>query len=276
MKSIIVATDFSPAATNAAFYAADMADAINADLFLLHVFTIPVTYGDVSIPINIDEWEKDATDELAKLKEQILLLAPNPINIRFEVRVGNFMPELETLCAGLKPYAVVIGSTGKTAAERLLFGSHAIEAMQQLAWPLIAVPAAARFTAIANIGLACDLQDVIHTVPVEEIRQLVTEFNAGLHILHISKEKAFDPEAVFASGLLQDKLVELDPQFHFISGNDVDQGIVSFAEANKIDLLIVLPKRHTLLEKMTHKSHSKQFVLHSHVPLLALHTHSHT
>jgi len=33
----------------------------------------------------------------------------------------------------------------------------------------------------------------------------------------------------------------------------------------------VLPKRHGLLDKLIHKSHTKQLVLHSHVPVMAFH-----
>ena len=44
MKTILVATDFSSVALNATNYAADMALAINADILLLHVYQIPVSY----------------------------------------------------------------------------------------------------------------------------------------------------------------------------------------------------------------------------------------
>ena len=47
MKTIIVATDFSSTALNAANYAADMALAINADLLLLYVYQLPVSYSEV-------------------------------------------------------------------------------------------------------------------------------------------------------------------------------------------------------------------------------------
>jgi len=45
MKTIVVATDFSAVALNAANYAVDMALAIKADILLLHVYQIPVSYS---------------------------------------------------------------------------------------------------------------------------------------------------------------------------------------------------------------------------------------
>jgi nucleotide-binding universal stress UspA family protein len=46
---------------------------------------------------------------------------------------------------------------------------------------------------------------------------------------------------------------------------------MEFAETNSIDLLVVLPKQHSLIEKLLFKSHVRQFVLHSHIPVMALH-----
>ena len=47
MKTIILATDFSSTALNAANYAADMAVAINADLHLLNIQKVPIYYNDI-------------------------------------------------------------------------------------------------------------------------------------------------------------------------------------------------------------------------------------
>ena len=54
MKTILVATDFSPAALNAANYAGDMALAIHANILLLHVYSIPVNYSEVAIPLSLE------------------------------------------------------------------------------------------------------------------------------------------------------------------------------------------------------------------------------
>ena len=66
----------------------------------------------------------------------------------------------------------------------------------------------------------------------------------------------------------------LDPKYDFVSSDNMDEGIIDFAEKNKIDLLVILPKRHDLLEKLTKQSHTKKLVLHSHVPVMALHQQS--
>lgn len=271
MKTILVATDFSPAAYNAAKYAADMATVIDASIFLLHVFQLPISYSEVPLTVTEGEMMQQAEVAMDDLKEKIMAKTANKIKVESEVRMGVFYRELKTSCEQINPYTVIMGSQGTTATDRLLFGGHTVHAMKHLMWPLITVPNGASFAEIKKIGLTCDFDKVVNTMPVEEIKTLVNDFHAELHILNTGKQTAFDPNIVFESGLLQEMLENVKPNYHFITSDHVDEGIINFAEKNSIDLLIVLPKRHGLFENLVHKSHTKQMVLHSHVPVMALH-----
>lgn len=271
MKTILVATDFSTASLNASNYAADMAMAINADIALLHVFQVPVSYSEAPVIMNMDDMQRIAEKDISDLRDVLLARSKDKINITTIVRMGNFFDELKSTCESIHPYSVLMGSQGKTGAERLLFGGHTVHAMQNLAWPLITVPPDVKFSAIKKIGLACDFNKVVDTTPVTELKILLTDFQAELHVLNTGRKEDYDPEIVFQSGMLQELLVSMKPTYHFISSKDIDEGILNFAEVNHIDLLIVLPKRHGLFDQLIHKSHTKQLVLHSHVPVMALH-----
>lgn len=271
MKTILLSTDFSATARNAAFYAADMAQAINADLHLLHVYSLPVSYGEVTFAFDPEDFRKDSESELLELKNELCQLSHISVGITTEVRQGNYLQQLQQVCDKMSPYAVVVGATGKSGAERLLLGSNAIQTMKSLAWPVITVPDGMHFTAIQRIGLACDLKELHETIPVYEIEHLVQEFNAELHVLNIARTNKYDPAIMEESGYLKRLLSKVKPKFHFLRDVHTDQGILDFAVNNSIDLLIILPKRHSLFDAIMHKSHTKQFVLHSNIPVIALH-----
>ncbi len=271
MKKILVTTDFSAAADNAVTYAAEMALSIKASLFLLTVAELPVTYSDVPIILGLEDVMRNTEKDIKSLKEDLHLKTSGKINIETEVGMGGFFNELKNVCERVKPYAVVMGSQGKTAAEHLLFGTHATHAIQELEWPVITVPPNAVFSSIKKIGLASDLTKVVESTPIDEIKMLVHDFDAKLLILNTGKKEVFSSDVVFESGLMQEMTMALKPTFHFIANDNMDEGIIDFVDKNNIDLLIVLPKRHNFLGKLMHKSHSKQLVLHSHVPVMALH-----
>ena len=164
-----------------------------------------------------------------------------------------------------------MGSQGASATNYRFFGSQSVQAMKQLKWPVITVTRGAKFSDVKKIGLACDFENVIESTPVDEIKKLVGDFNAELHILNSKKDEEPDPEKVFESGLMSEMLAPLPHEYHFITTQNTDEGIIDFIEKNTIDLLIVMPRRHNLLDKLIHRSHTKQLVLHSHVPVMSLH-----
>jgi len=271
MKTIIVATDFSPVAVNAANYAADMALAIHANLLLLHIYQIPVVYLEVPVANNEDEFIRDAEESILKLKDDLNRKTGNQLQIDTEVRTGIFFPDLKEVCERVQPFAVVTGSQGTTATDHFLLGTHAVFAMRNLMWPLITVPPGATFSAIRKIGFACDFSDVTDTAPVDEIKAIINQFHAELHIINTRKGEAFIPRVNAEAGMIQEMLGTLKPHYHFIINENIDQGIIDFTENNNIDLLIVSPKHHSLLDKIIHRSHTKKLVLHSHIPVAALH-----
>ncbi|WP_026898248.1 universal stress protein [Daejeonella oryzae] len=271
MKTIILATDFSPSAMNAANYAADMALSVNAELLLLHIYQTPVIYYEIPVALTKDSLLVDSENFLHKLREQLKIKTNGKLSVHAEVRTGVFFQELKEVCERVNPYTVIMGSQGTTAADRLIFGSHTVYAMQNLTWPLIAVPSNAKFSSIKKIGLACDFDNVVDTIPLDEIKSMVNDFKAELHVINTGKNKEYKPEIVFESGMLQELLAPLKPEYHLITHDNTDEGIMNFAEKNDFDLLIIIPKRHTLMEKLVHKSHTKNLVLHSHVPVISIH-----
>ncbi|MEO8406409.1 MAG: universal stress protein [Chitinophagaceae bacterium] len=274
MKTIIVPTDFSEVSLNAANYAADMACAVNASILLLHMYQIPVAFSEVPMPAEvIDDIPKNAERQLLQLKDDLHKRAGGKLKIMTAVRSGIVIGELSAYCKKLHPYAVVMGSHGVTGIERFLFGSNTILAVSNLSCPVIIVPAGASFTNLKNIGLACDLKKTAKTIPVDDIKKLVKEFGATLHVLHVNADAdhVYGPDVIEESTVLQELLQELKPVYHFLNDTEIEEGLTQFAEKHKLDLLIVVPKKHSLLNKLFYKRYTKKIVLHTPVPVMSVH-----
>jgi nucleotide-binding universal stress UspA family protein len=274
MKAIIVPTDFSPVATNAMNFAADMAININASLVLVHVYQVPVSMTDVPVVlISADELRKDSELQLKELKESLTHITSGKIKIYSEARMGDIVDELGEVCKKIQPFAVIMGTKGTSGVERMLFGSTTLTAIRHLKWPVIVVPPGKEYgTGIKKIGFACDFTKVVESTPVQFIKNMVKEFGAELHVLNVDYEnRHFKPETPEESLMLQTLLEELDPQYHFINHKDVEDGINEFADNNNIDLLITIPKKHGLLENLFKHSSTKELVTQSHVPVMCVH-----
>lgn len=273
MRTIIVPTDFSGNALYAAYYAADLAAMSGTHLNLLHVFTLPIQLSEMPVVYDSARIEADAELQLNMIREKLITRVGGRISIHIAVRSGEVIPAIIDYCDSIKPYAVIMGAEGAGTVERFLFGGKTLSALKKLSWPLIVVPQFTTFKNIRKVGLACDFREVVETIRTKEIKNFVKEFNAELHILYITDESgdSFDAETIEESELLQEMLGELKPTYHFLNEPDIEKGINNFAEKNKLDLLIIVPKKHNLAGKIFGHSHSRGLVLHAHVPIMSLH-----
>lgn len=274
MKTIIVPTDFSPVALNATNYAADMAIAINAEILLVNIYTIPVSYTEVPVAmISIEEMRKASEAELTDLKTSLEHITSGKIKIRIESRMGNTVDELENICNTIKPFVVIMGAKGKSGIENLLFGSTTLTAIRHLSWPIICVPPGKEYgTGVKKIGFACDFKEVRETTPVNQIKEMVNVFGAELYILNVdNNNKDFRPETPEQTFKLHDLLKDINPTYQFINHPDVEDGINDFAEKNNMDLIIAIPKKHKLLDGIFKPSSTKQLIFQSHIPVMCLH-----
>jgi len=274
MKTIVVPTDFSPVATNAMNYAADMALATGASLTLFHVYQIPVSMTEVPVVmVSAEELRKSSEAKLEEVKKGLEHITSGKLKIYTEARLGNVTDELEELCNHLQPFAVVMGTKGASGMERMLFGSTTLTAIRHLTWPIIIVPPGKEYgKGIKKIGFACDFQQVVETTPADYIKKVVKEFNAELHVLNVDYEnRHFKPETPEQSLLLHTLLEDMNPEYHFINHADIEDGIKEFAETNNLDLIITIPKKHKLLDGIFKPSSTKQLVIQSHIPVMCVH-----
>lgn len=274
MKTIIAATDFSPVSLNAVNYAADLAISLNAELLLLNVYNIPVVYRDGPVyTLPADELRLSSESDLEKVKQSLLSKTAGEITITVKARMGNITEELEDLCKSIQPFAVVIGTRGKTNLESPVFGSAALAIIKHLTWPVICVPPGKEYgNGIKRIGFACDFKEVGETTPEVSIKQFIHEFNAELHILNVDfKGKRFKYGAPEESFNLHQMFLNEKPQYHFIDDPDIEKSIIDFAETNKLDLVITIPKKHKLLERIFKPSNTRQLISESRVPVMCIH-----
>lgn len=250
MKTIIVPTDFSATANNAADYAVHFAQQVNANrIILLHAYEIPVAIDPMMPGIQIPEIEgfKNAAEErLYQFRAGLLLKYANT-NMVFDIVAvyGSILSALEDLANNAPIEMVVMGITGGGALEETLIGSNTVHIAENSHIPLLIVPANAPFKPIQKLMFVGDSNSAETYLPVDQIAQIQALTNASL--------QKFDASA---------------HSDHFM------EAVNQFIDEQAIDLVISVPKEHSFFAKLFAKSHTKQLAFHSHVPLLVLHKNS--
>lgn len=273
MKKIIAPVDFSDAAANAAIFAGNLAEFYGAELWLYHSYEmiVPVTEYGYSY-ISITEMQEAAEHELEEFKRRVQdgLRRTIPINIKAEN--ASLVNGLEALCEEIKPELVVMGLSGKNALTRLVVGSNTIRTIHQLSYPVLVVPPRATFIPVRKIGFACDYKKVLESTPVEPLKKIVRDFNAELFVLNIEySNTGTSVEKMKESAVVTELLKDLKPSYQTIVSGDITFGINWFADKEKIDWMVMIPKKHKLTEKMFSRSQTKELLHHTHLPVLCMH-----
>ncbi|OMP78816.1 MULTISPECIES: universal stress protein [unclassified Chitinophaga] len=276
MKTIIVPTDFSAAAYNAARYALGLASQMGASrVVLYHAYELVVPVPDMpsAIPM-VDPADLKAASEEGLEKMQRELATEIPANVILDLRAENHLlaANIDGFCIDQQADLIIMGTEGGSHFEEILIGSNSVDVARHTACPVIIVPGDAVYHPIRKIVFACDFKHMGENTPIGTLKSLLSTFNAELHVLNIDHSgKGLAGETPMESLLLDTLLEGYNPIYHFVDNENVVNGIMDFSEKEGADLIFIIPRKHGLFEGMFRRSRTTQLAFHSHIPLLAIH-----
>jgi len=272
MKSIVVPVNFSACAHNAALYAADLARILKADIHLINIIQVPVTSAEVGMTQYLYQSMVDtANNSLKEMQTELTRYTHGKVRVEVSLEVGGLGAKVKEFCQEVKPYAVVLGSTGSTL-EKFLTGSPLASLLHNLEYPVLVVPENAPFRHFHRILLACDLADIgsglRQSLPL--LKELRAHFGSRFDVITVETPKVLaNEQSVFNSDAWKKPFEDLYPDIHFIRTHKVDEGIKEYLKYNDADLVLVFPKKHGLFE--FHVSQSRKFAKQSPIPVMSLH-----
>ena len=218
MKTILVPTDFSATAKNAATYALALAKQFGIKRIVLYnAYQAPVSV-DPMVPtvqlLDMDLMKKSSQEGLDAFKADLEKGLPvDDIAIDTFSEYNVLTGGINELCTAVGADLIVMGITGGGAVTETLIGSNAVSVSQHAITPVIIVPPEAKFSTIKKVLLACDFEKVEETTPIKPLKELLEK-------LEESRKDLFTLRLSSGTNHIKDnsqfkKLVEVVP-FHKI------------------------------------------------------------
>lgn len=274
MKTILVPTDFSKAADNAIAYAAEVAKLTKATIVLFHAFHVPVVATEVPVEVPIDELQKDCLEGLRKIEHRLHLQYGKGLAVQCVCRCGFAVDEINDYTSGHNTDLIVMGMQGGGYLTEKLIGSITTALMRKSKCPVLAIDKGVKFRSIKKIVLACDYEQTGDKRILKPLKELADLFKAHVYVLNVVAQ----PEPVQSCSeaasdfmKLEHSLGDTDHTFHCLQNDDVVKGINTFVKEGKMDMVVMIPRKHSLLETIFNERNTKKMAFHSTVPLLALH-----
>lgn len=274
MKTILVPTDFSAAAYNAIAYAAEIARFSGAKLILFHVYGIPVVTAEAAMYMSVDEVEEDARRELRKLKNRVVSAhAGDVMLIEYECRMGFPAEQIRFFAAECQADLIVMGMQGTDTLAGKLMGNITTSLMQKTSCPVLVIGKRVKFRGLKKIAFACDYSHMDTKRTLLPLKTLARLFHSGVYVLNVLPGPEELPSIRKAvEGIKLDHLLEgLEHTFCQITDANVLQGIQHFVETQDMDMVAMVPHRHSFLQRLFNEPHTKQMAFHTDIPLLVLH-----
>lgn len=269
MKKILVPTDFSSVAANALTFAQRIAEQQAAEVTVMHAYHPSMVTGEVYIDaplLAMDKAKREQLQAFVRQEDGGAAVATSPAT---ELRIG-FAAE-EIIAASKEADLIVMGTTGEGSQLEKLFGSVSTLVAGRAGCPVLMVPAHCTATSLNNIVYASDFQEIDKAI-VQEVIHLLAPVSPTVHLVHVDTDTTVSYDTWRAELLtrLKDhqavaKMIEVS-----IGSERVEEGVIRYAEENEADIIVVATTRRGMLERLFHKSVTKEMVFHTTVPLLVM------
>ena len=282
MNIILVPTDFSENSLNAAVYAVGFAKQVNVKkIIIYHAYTSPANFSIVAAePIIVNEdmvdfaaLNSNAMNGLKHFEHQLKTHCELDIEIELIANYGFFTEDIQNTQKETNADIIIMSITKGGVFTENIIGSDAVIVARKSEIPVVIVPQNFIFTGIKNVLLASDFTDIKTSIPASHINKILNETNARLNIVHIANNGDYTFNENSAERFVFEDLFEkYNPEFHFIENFVFTDGVNKFSRENDIDLVVVVPKKHNLIESLFTRSHTKELAFHCQVPMMVVHS----
>ena len=141
LRRILVTTDFSDVAENAVAYARDLAEALGTELWMLHVYEIPMlSFPIEGAGISTASWAADLSSHWQKkLDASAERQRGRGVAVTALLRNGVAHDEIKRVAEERGADLIVMGTHGRTGASRVLLGSVAERVVRTATRPVLTV-----------------------------------------------------------------------------------------------------------------------------------------
>lgn len=269
MKHILLPTDFSETAFKAAVYALDLFGTEDVQYTLVHTY-LKTSFSHVLLPRMVDT-EAMANNGLRRVERRLRKHA-GKIRLAKVASSGQLYDVLNELAVRKGADLVVMGTQGE--GNYGMVGRNTTSAVTDCELPMIAVPSEFEREPVSRIMLAHD-GGPLDEYTLAPLRLVAMATGAFIEVLQVWEGEQADHRGLNRS-TVSELLAGIPHSLEVISGANVVSTTNEQARIKRIQLVAVVRRHKSLLDRIFQGSTSKRMALHTTEPLLVLRENSGT
>jgi nucleotide-binding universal stress UspA family protein len=286
--SILVPTDGSDHALEAAEHGAALARVFKADLHVVSAVDIQTAVGPFNAgglePEIRARLQADAEEKITAVTEAIAL----PGSVQTDILTGNAVTEILAYCEDNGIDLIVMGTHGRTGVKRYVAGSVTEAVVRKAEVPVLTVRATDQnhVDTYSDILVPTDGSEFA-AAAVEPALEIAATFDARVHALHVVDlgDVAFSADYTLPTELINHLQEEGEAATEELAARARDAGvdavtevltgypareILDYAEENDIDMIAMGTAGRTGLSRFVLGSTTERVIRHAEMPVLAV------
>ncbi|EMR01587.1 universal stress protein [Cesiribacter andamanensis] len=272
VRNLLVPTDFSDASLISLQYALDMARDLQATVYVLNSYYIPINTLETDYVADQAIWLEQARQRA--LEEMQLLedrqLKPSGVPYECMVQPGPTSSDLNDAIAE-KDIDLVILHTHDSGGLDSFFGNMYTYAIRHAKAPVLLIPDGSRYRRPRKLVFATDLKPFDNPKPVENLLGIARWLQTDIVLLHVHESReGLSPKKEKELQQLQGYFQQ-QPSVVLQQADDKEEAILQLARQEQPDWLMAVSHHYGLLEGLFHSSLTKKLARETDIPLLVSH-----
>lgn len=289
VQRILVPIDFSDFSVNACRYAIGLAEKLNAEIKLMHVYYNPIVN---SMPLtdtyyyqlNLDEVRREvelrAKSNMEKfyidLKEKIERDNIKGVKIDYALVRGIASEEIILESKQSKPDVIIIGTRGQGEKENDLIGSVTSKLVENTKVPVLVIPEDSLYQGISTINIlyATNFDDMDFKA-IKKLMNIMSPFDIRLFFVHIGSEDNNVWDKVKMDGFKEKLLTQYgdyEIECLLIEEKDFLKAIQELVREKAIDIISLVTHKRNIISKLLNPSIARKVLFHTNIPFLVFHS----
>lgn len=267
MKKILIPTDFSERAENAADFAIRLFGKDQVEYIFCNAYYALPTTNTVEINV-IEPLAEHSKEKLTEWQMKVAEKYDIDLN-QLDTSSTYGMPK-DAVLQYAEDHAIdciVMGTKGASGLEGLFFGSNTLGVAKETKIPLISVPENSSWNDLSHIAIGLDKEN-LSASRLYLIRELAEKWKSNISLVHVHQPEGQLPTEILKKE--EDFFEGLDVSLEVIEGKDIEETLAEFVHNKDIDLLVLVRRELNFLERLFQVSITRKFCLHAEVPVVVV------
>ncbi len=275
MKTILYATDYSDNSIAALKYADAMSLKIKAQLFVIHIYNIPVVLGsnfeESYMYPEIDYYEINQT-RLEQFVEENLGDEIDTKRVKIEaIENSSVIDGIISKAKEINSFFMITGMKGKSALAEILIGNTTKSLIEKAPFPVFAIPDNVRKMRIKNMVYASDFEEEDAEV-LQTMVKIAKPFDAKIQVVHFATkhENSANERMEWFKEKLKQKITYKNIEFKVFISRDIYESLQDYIEDVHADVVGMLERKKSgFLNHVFHRDLVKKMASYGKIPLLS-------